>query len=187
MFAYSASAADAKKAVNYAVEHFGNLQILVNNAGTFPMAPVFAITEEDWDRVIDINLKGIFLFSQAAGMAMAAAQKGGKIINICSIDGIRPTGMLAHYDASKGGAIMLTKALAKEFGPMKILVNGLAPGGIMTPGTARVKEEVAGSGIDISEIENSYRTKLPLQDFGEPGCIAELRSFWPVTRAPYGR
>lgn len=185
MFADSANGDDAKTVVNYAMEQFGNLHILVNNAGIFPMSPVFGISEEQWDKVLAINLKGVFLYSQAAALAMAGAQNGGRIINIASIDGIRPTGMVAHYNASKGGVIMLTKALAKEFGPMKILVNGIAPGAIHTPGVAQVKKEVAEAGIDISGIEESYLTKLPLQRFGEADDIAKVALFLASDASSY--
>src|SRR5881397_1426058 len=93
----------------------------------------YQVTQELWDKVVDINLKGLFFYTQAAAQEMMNEGHGGKIINIASIDALHPTGNLVHYDASKGGVVMVTKALALEFGPHNITVNAIAPGSIRTP------------------------------------------------------
>ena len=132
----SSKLADIDLVVSEAISTFGDLNILVNNAGIFPFSPAIDVTESIWDRTIDINLKGVMFFAQAAAKAMLAKNHGGKIINIASVDAFHPTGNLTHYDASKGGLVMLTKSLGKEWAPEGILVNGVAPGAVRTPGAA---------------------------------------------------
>lgn len=120
-------------------EKFGQLDILVNNAGIYPFISFAEMTENDWDKVIDVNLKSIFLCSQAAAKQM---QAGGKIINISSIAAFVGFSGLVHYCASKGGMVGLTKALALELAGNKINVNSVAPGAIDTPGASGSPEEV---------------------------------------------
>ena len=145
-------AADTRKATQATVDAFGCLDILVNNAGIFPFARALELGEEMWDNVHNTNLKGVFFHSQAAAQEMIRARHGGKIINIASIDALHPTGYLAHYDASKGGVVMLTKALARELAPYDILVNAVAPGGIATPGAESFQSAWASIlGISVEE------------------------------------
>ena len=110
------SLADAKKVAEATVKAFGSLDILVNNAGIYPISNALETTEELWDRTLDINLKGTFFFSQAAAREMVKAKRGGRIINMASIDAVHPMGEVSHYNASKGGVLSLTKALALEWG-----------------------------------------------------------------------
>jgi 2-deoxy-D-gluconate 3-dehydrogenase len=178
ILADAGSPADAKKVVAAAIGAFGGLDVLVNNAGIYPMSPFFSTTEELWDRVMDINLKGVFFYSQAAAQSMVAAERGGKIINVCSIDGLRPTGMIAHYNASKGGVLMLTKALALELAPMKIQVNAVAPGGIMTPGTDETRKTITDTvGIASEEILGEFLKRVPLGRTGDEDDIAKVVLF----------
>ena len=135
--------ADADRAMAAAVAAFGDIDILVNNAAIFPPTPIMEITESGWDKVHDINLKGLFFFCQAAARAMMAKKHGGKIINITSLGYKIPPGMLGHYDASKGGVVSVTQSLAKELGPHGICVNAVAPGIIMTPGGDLASERIA--------------------------------------------
>jgi glucose 1-dehydrogenase/2-deoxy-D-gluconate 3-dehydrogenase len=130
----AASTADAERVMQCAIDNFGGLDILVNNAGLFPARALLDIDEALWDRVHNVNLRGLFFYSQAAAKHMIAQGRGGNIVNIASVSGMWPTCYLAHYDASKGGVIMLTKSLAKELGAHGIRVNAVAPGGIATPG-----------------------------------------------------
>ena len=123
--------------VQIAHETYGRIDILVNNAGIYPMVPALELSEQVWDRTINLNLKGLFFAAQAAAREMARSGQGGTIINVASIDAFKPTGNLTHYDASKGGVVMITKSLAKELGAKGIRVNAIAPGGITTPGTAQ--------------------------------------------------
>ena len=132
----------ANAAVATAIERYGRIDVLVNNAGIYPMMPALQLSEEVWDRTLNLNLKGLFFASQAAARAMVDSG-GGAIINIASVDAIKPIGNLPHYDASKGGVVMLTKSLAKDLGPLGVRVNAIAPGAIQTPGTvAQMPDEI---------------------------------------------
>ena len=165
----ASSVADARRTAQETVRAFGRLDILVNNAGIYPFAPALQLTEEVWDRVVDINLKGLFFYTQAAAQEMLNEGHGGKIINIASIDALHPTGNLVHYDASKGGVVMVTKALALELGPHNIRVNAIAPGGIQTPGA---------SGPAVSdELMQAFLAKIPLRRMGVPDDIAKVVLF----------
>ncbi len=174
----AASPADAKKVVKATLDAFGSLDILVNNAGIYPASPFLSTTEELWDKVMNINLKGPFFYSQAAAQAMVDAKRGGKIINVCSIDALRPTGMIAHYNASKGGVLMLTKAMALELAPMNILVNAVAPGGIMTPGTDGIRKTITDTtGITGEQIIDDFLKRVPVGRTGGADDIAKVVLF----------
>lgn len=170
--------ADAKKVVGATLDAFGGLDVLVNNAGIYPVSPFLSTTEELWDQVMNINLKGVFFYSQAAAQTMVEAGRGGKIINVCSIDALRPTGMIAHYNASKGGVLMLTKAMALELAPMNILVNAVAPGGIMTPGTDDTRKTITDTvGITGEQIIDDYLKRVPMGRTGEADDISKVVLF----------
>lgn len=171
-------AADVEAAVQAAVSAFGRLDILVNNAGIFPLIPVLDVPEDVWDRVIDINLKGAFLFAKAAAKQMVQAGRGGKIINLASVDAVHPNGMATPYNASKGGVLMLTKGLALELAPHKILVNAVAPGGITTPGTDEARSRVAqAAGIPNDAILQGWIQRVPLRRMGEADDVAKVVLF----------
>ncbi len=106
----------------------GGIDILVNNAGIFPRSSVLELTEELWDRVQAVNLKGTFLCSQAVGRMMAEQGRGGRIVNITSGAAFVPTAQSAHYAASKAGIVALTRVLALELAAAEITVNAVAPG-----------------------------------------------------------
>jgi 2-deoxy-D-gluconate 3-dehydrogenase len=169
---------DIQAMVAAAVERFGRLDVLVNNAGIFPFTPALEMTEEQWDRVLDVNLKGAFFAAQAAARAMTA---GGRIVNIASIDGLHPTGYLAHYDASKGGMVMLTRSLALELGPRGIAVNAIAPGSINTPGAATTAALSGNSAIAME----GFLKRIPLGRVGEPDDIAKVALFLASGAADY--
>ena len=139
---------------------FGRLDILVNNAGVFFRGKWDQLREKDWDRVLDINLKGTFFCAQAAARLMRR-QKRGHIINISSLGGLQAWPSYAHYCASKAAAIMLTRCLAKALAP-HIRVNSVAPGTIRFPGERRSRFP-----------ENVVRT-TPLQKAGRPEDVAEM-------------
>jgi 2-dehydro-3-deoxy-D-gluconate 5-dehydrogenase len=184
----AASVADAQAVARAAVNTSGRLDILVNNAGIYPLAPALQVTEMQWDRVLDVNLKGAFFYAQAAAEQMIAAGHGGRIVNIASVDGLHPTGQLTHYDASKGGLIMLTKSLAQELGSHRIAVNTIAPGGITTPGAAvtypvalgqpapEVPEPVAG---------DDFLRRILMGRMGAPDEIATVVLFLVSRAASY--
>jgi len=174
----ASSAWDAQKAVQATVDTFGGLDILVNNAGIFPLMPVLNVSEDLWDKVIDINLKGAFLYSKVAGEVMAEGGQGGRIINLASVDALHPNGMATHYNASKGGVLMLTKAMALELAPYRIQVNSVSPGGITTPGTEKAREGVTKSmGLRDEDILQGWIQRVPLGRMGEPDEIARVVLF----------
>ncbi len=133
---------DMEQLIKTTLSTFGGLDILVNNAGIYPPSQAVNMSEAQWDKVLNINLKGTFLCAQAAAKEMIKAGHGGKIINLASAGAIVPTGMMAHYDASKGGVISFTKSLAKELGQFQITVNAVAPGGVPTESSAAVAAEL---------------------------------------------
>ncbi len=156
---------------------FGSLDILVNNAGVYPLASALDLTEDSWDRVLDINLKGAFFFAQAAARQMVQAGHGGRIVNIASIDAVRPTGLLAHYDASKGGIVMMTKALALELGHQQITVNVIAPGAIETPGAAKAPSISMENSRITTSATASFVSRIPLGRQGTPDDIGKVALF----------
>ena len=113
---------------------FGGLDILVNNAGIFSLLPQSEVSAEEWDRIFQVNSRGVFLGSKVGAAAMRK-RGGGAIVNIASINGFHPGfGNTAHYDASKGAVVAYTRSLAGELAPDKIRVNGVAPGLVDSPG-----------------------------------------------------
>jgi 2-dehydro-3-deoxy-D-gluconate 5-dehydrogenase len=173
----ASSVADAKRTVQETVRAFGRLDILVNNAGVYPFAPALEVTEALWDKVVDINLKGLFFYTQAAAQEMVNEGHAGKIINMASIDAMHPTGNLVHYDASKGGVVMVTKALALEFGPRGISINAIAPGGIQTPG--------ASSPSTSDEMMQAFAAHIPMRRMGVPDDIAKVALFLASNASDY--
>jgi 2-dehydro-3-deoxy-D-gluconate 5-dehydrogenase len=126
---------DVEGMVAGALERFGRLDVMVNNAGIFPMISVTEMTERDFAHVLDVNLRGVFLCTQAAARAMIAQGVGGRIVTVTSVDALHPSMVgLAAYDASKHGAWGFLKNAALELAPHGILVNAIAPGGVLTPG-----------------------------------------------------
>jgi len=124
---------DVNRMIQQALRAFGTIDILVNNAGIFISSPIEDLREEDWDRVIGVNLKGVFLCCQAAGRYMIERKSGGSIINVASISGLMPEINGGAYTPSKAGVLGLTCLLAVEWAKYGIRVNALSPGPIMTP------------------------------------------------------
>jgi 2-deoxy-D-gluconate 3-dehydrogenase len=165
--------------VTATVQHFGDIDILVNNAGIFNYMPVTHLTEELWDKTINLNLKSVAFLSKLIVNTMIEKKHGGKIINISSIDSLKPSGNLSHYDSSKGGLRMLTRAFAKEVGKYGIHVNDIAPGGVNTPGVAKMGR--ADMTKDQQEAMKAQMAQfiqmLPLQRMGEPEEIGNAALF----------
>lgn len=180
MTADASKVADAEATIARAVEQLGGVDILVNNAGTFPFAPALQVTEELWDRVMGLNLKGAFFHTQAAARRMVAQGRGGKIINLASVEAMQPIGFLVHYAASKAGVVAMTKALALELGPT-IQVNAIAPGGIQTPGMLASTEKflaLLGVPPEVGHKQaGKYAQRLPLKRAGEPDEVARAALF----------
>ena len=170
-------AADVKRVFDGAIRHFGKIDILVNNAAIFPSYNFLEITEQQWDQVQDINVKGTFLCSQAAAKQMVKQGKGGKIVNIASIEGEFPlTSGRVHYHASKGAVINFTRGLAKELAEYKINVNAIAPGMTETPGL-----EAAMGGWKPDAITG----RIPLGRLGQPDDVAKAVLFLASDAASY--
>jgi len=153
------------------IEKFGKLDILVNNAGIYPIVPFLEMKESDWDKVMDVNLKSVFLCSQAAAKEM---KDGGKIVDISSIASFIGFEGLTHYCASKGGVNAMIRALALELAPKKINVNAVAPGAISTPGAASGEER-----------EKQTIIAIPLARMGMPEDIANAVVFLASEKADY--
>jgi len=145
---------------------FGRIDYLINNAGIAQIKPFIEITEEDWDRMMNINLKGLFNCTQSV-LRYMLPQKHGSIINISSIWGISGASCEVHYSASKGGIIAFTKSLAKELGPSKIRVNCIAPGVIDTK----------MNDILNAEDKNHLIEDIPLMSIGKPQDVANAVLF----------
>jgi 2-deoxy-D-gluconate 3-dehydrogenase len=160
----------------FAVKSYGRVDILVNNAGIYPTVPIMNLKPSDFDKIIAINLKSIFLFTKAVAAQMIKQSSGGKIINITSIDALHPSSVgLATYDASKHGAWGFTKNSALELAPHNIQVNAIAPGGISTPGTG------AGTGQPVNPtieaILKKFLERIPMKRMGEPDDIGKVALF----------
>lgn len=176
---------DVKNTVETTVKEFGGVDLLVNNAGIFPSIPVHKMTLDDFERVLAINLKGVFLFSKYSSEQMIKQGKGGKIINITSIDALHPSMVgLAHYDASKHGVWGFTKNLALELAPHKIWVNAVAPGGIATPGVQKMQGPAA-PGVDMAKIMEGFLAKIPMHRMGEPDDIGKVVLFLASEMSSY--
>ena len=138
---------DAEEMFSKAIKKFGGLDILVCNAGINRDRIIWKMSEQDWDDVININLKGYFIYNKLAA-AYFKEQRSGKIINITSINGLRGKFGQCNYSASKGGIIALTKALAKEVGKFNVNVNAVAPGMVMTEMAKKIPPEFLQKAID---------------------------------------
>ena len=160
----------------FAVKKYGSVDVLVNNAGIYPTIPIMELKPSDFDKIISINLRSIFLFTKAAAAQMIKQGSGGKIINVTSIDALHPSSVgLATYDASKHGAWGFTKNSALELAPHNIQVNAIAPGGIATPGTG------AGAGQPVNPtieaILKKFLERIPMKRMGEPDDIGKVALF----------
>jgi 3-oxoacyl-[acyl-carrier protein] reductase len=147
--------------VRETVEALGRIDILINNAGITRDKLLFRMTEEDWDAVLDVNLKGAFNCTRAAVRYMAK-QKSGKIVNIASVVGMMGNSGQANYAASKAGLIGFTKTVAREFGSRGITANAVAPGYIDTPMTEVLPEN----------IKEALKKLIPLSRLGTPEDVA---------------
>ncbi|MBQ3345148.1 MAG: 3-oxoacyl-[Kiritimatiellae bacterium] len=167
--------------VKEAIAKFGRVDILVNNAGVTKDGLLMRMSDDDWDKVIDINLKGTFLFTRAVARPMMKNKggdglpAGGAIVNIASVVGITGNAGQANYTASKGGVIALTKTVAKELGSRQIRCNAVAPGFIRSQMTDVLPDEV----------KKQYAETIPLKRFGEVGDVANAVAWLASDAASY--
>ena len=174
---------DVKRMVATCKEAFGSLDILVNNAGIYPPKPVVAMTEDEFEKVMHVNLRSVFLTTKYAAEIMKQ-QGGGKIINITSIDALHPSMIgLAHYDASKHGVWGFTKNSALELADHNIWVNAIAPGGITTPGVAAMSQ--GASAEQMAASSEAFKAKIPMHRMGEPDEIGTVTLFLASDMASY--
>lgn len=176
---------DVRQLVEKVVEIYRSVDILVNNAGVYPYTPVHQMTLEDFEKVLRINLEGVFLCTKYVSEQMIKQGKGGKIINITSIDALHPSMMgLAHYDASKHGVWGFTKNVALELAPHKIWVNAIAPGGILTPGVQKQQAPIAQT-VDMEKVIETFLNKIPMHRMGEPDDIGKVALFLASDMSSY--
>jgi NAD(P)-dependent dehydrogenase (short-subunit alcohol dehydrogenase family) len=158
---------DVSRLVRSACEALGGIDVLINNAGIAWREPFLTITPSHWDRVITVNLRGMFLVAQAVARVLVDQGGGGVIVNMSSTNGLGGEADYAHYNASKGGVLLLTKTMAVELGRYGIRVNALCPGYIDTPLNAAISEELGGQ--DFADAYTS--SSIPL---GRPGRSSEV-------------
>ncbi|WP_127586244.1 SDR family NAD(P)-dependent oxidoreductase [Paenibacillus koleovorans] len=163
------NAEQVQQAVDRTVAEFGRIDIVVNNAGIAWEEPFLDIKESNWRKMIDVNLNGMFLVAQRTSRQMVAQNEGGVILNMASTNGIVGEAHYAHYNASKGGVVLLTKTMAIELGPHSIRVNAVCPGYIQTPMTEAID--------DAAKVADYIRTKIPLGRAGKPRDIAGVFAF----------
>lgn len=175
-----------KAMIDACLDKFGSVDIMVNNAGIYPPEPVSQMSRQDFERVMDVNLRSVFLTTKHAAEIMKK-QGGGKIINITSIDALHPSMVgLAHYDASKHGEWGFTKNSALELAPHNIQVNAIAPGGIQTPGVAAMQASApAGDAKALKERAEAFLAKIPMRRMGEPDEIGKTALFLASDMSSY--
>ena len=176
-----AESADVDATVKAVIAKFGTVDIMVNNAGITKDGLLMRMSDDDWDAVLNVNLKGTFLFTRAVARPMMknkaadGTQAGGSIINIASVVGIMGNAGQANYTASKGGVIALTKTTAKELGSRNVRCNAVAPGFIQSKMTDVLPEDA----------KKAYMDTIPLKRFGTAEDIAKCVAFLAGPDAAY--
>jgi glucose 1-dehydrogenase len=166
-----------EKAVAAAMRGVRSLDILVNNAGVEKHAPFWDVTEADYDKVLDVNLKGAFFATQAMVRHLQATSRKGRIVNISSVHEDMPFPNFAAYCVSKGGMRMMTRNLAVELGPLGIGINNIAPGAIETPINTAL--------LNNPQKLSSLLGQIPLNRLGQPDDVASLAVFLASDEASY--
>lgn len=165
---------DTDALIKFALETFGKIDVIVNNAGITRDNLIMRMSEAEWDSVLSVNLKGAFNVIKSASRTLMK-QRSGVIVNMASVSGVMGNAGQANYSASKAGLIGLTKTVAKEFAPRGIRCNAIAPGFIQTAMTDKLKDE----------IKESYMKSIPLGKFGQVEDIANLAVFLSGDKAKY--
>jgi NAD(P)-dependent dehydrogenase (short-subunit alcohol dehydrogenase family) len=170
---------EVEEMVRKTKEKWGKIDVLVNNAGIAQFVPFLEMTEQEWDKTIDINLKGYFLTAQAVALEMVK-QKSGVIINVASV-AMGQVGVgfqnLAHYSASKGGIVAMTETMAAELGTYNIRVNAVAPGVIETPMVDPIKQD--------EKSMQGILARVPLKRVGRPEEVSNLVLFLASDASSY--
>jgi NAD(P)-dependent dehydrogenase (short-subunit alcohol dehydrogenase family) len=169
------SEADVRAIFDQAEVVAGTGSILVNNAGIFPYQPFGEVSADDFDRVMAVNVRGVFLASQEFSRRLRETGKPGAIVNIASIDGLHPSAPgVIPYDTSKGAVVMMTRSLALELGRDGIRVNAIAPGGIVTEG---VKGRISGDSVKQRQELKRFMARMLLGYMGRPDDVARAALF----------
>jgi glucose 1-dehydrogenase len=168
---------DVRRLIARSAEALGGLDVLVNNAGIEKHAPFWEVTEQDYDAVLNVNLKGVFFATQAFVQHCRAAQQPGKIVNISSVHEDLAFPNFAAYCAAKGGLRMLARTLAVELGPLGITINNVAPGAIETPINTKLLNDPAKL--------NALLGQIPLKRLGQPEDVAGLVAYLASRDADY--
>ena len=166
-----------QKLIAQVLDEFGQLDILINNAGTIRRAPAVDYTEEDWAAVLEVNLSSVFRLSQLAGREMIGKGRGGKIINIASLLSFQGGVNVPAYAASKGAVAQLTKALANEWAKHRINVNAIAPGYMRTDNTAALQAD--------ADRNRQILERIPAGRWGEPEDLAGAAVFLSSSASDY--
>ncbi|AOF85055.1 short chain dehydrogenase family protein [Hydrogenophaga sp. RAC07] len=168
---------DVDAVVDKTVAAFGRIDVLVNNAGIFKAADFLEVTEDDFDEVLRVNLKGSFLMGQAVARVMAT-QRDGAIVNMSSVNGVLAIPSIASYNVSKGGINQLTRVMALALAEHGIRVNAVAPGTIATELAARAV-------LTSDEARNKILSRTPMRRLGEPDEIADVVAWLASDAASY--
>ncbi|MGH9353916.1 MAG: SDR family NAD(P)-dependent oxidoreductase, partial [Terriglobia bacterium] len=169
---------EVKDMVQFARQEFGRIDILVNNAGICPFAEFLDLTEDIWDRVFAVNLKGTFLCSQAVARVMVELGIKGRIVCISSIGAVAGTTFQSHYCPTKAGVNLFVKSIATALGPYGITVNAVMPGSILT-------DLSRPQFLASAEVEKSYVQKIPAGRLGAPEDVAAAVGFLATEEASY--
>ena len=167
---------DVERLVNTAAETYGKLDVLVNNAGFTRPAMMVKMSEDQWDQVVDIHLKGAFMCSQAAGRLMKE-QNSGKIINVTSVAGIVGTVGQINYSAAKGGIISMTKSIAREMARYHVCANVISLGIVATDMTEKIRTD--------EKLKEIYMNRILLKRFAEPEDISPAFVFFASDDSSY--
>jgi len=177
---------DVAALVATAVELFGRLDVLVNNAGVFSNFLLEALSPQEFNRILGVNVGGAFLCTKAAAAQMRRQGEGGSIVNITSIDAVHPSGAgLSHYGTSKHAIWGLTKSMALELGPDGIRVNAIAPGPSLTEGAVEFVEAGAPEGIDVEAQWAAYEARIPLRRLTHADDVGRAAVFLASGLASY--
>jgi len=178
--------AEVAAVVKKTVEEFGKIDILVNNAGAAAFQPLMDITDSDWDRILDTNAKGVFIFTQEAARQMIK-QKRGKIINAASIAGKKGIAMQAHYCSSKFAVVALTQVAATELAEYGITVNAFCPGVVDTPMWKQLDETIfkLGKSRKLGEAMKEFAAGALLKRYSTPEDVAHLVAFLASSDADF--
>jgi NAD(P)-dependent dehydrogenase (short-subunit alcohol dehydrogenase family) len=167
--------------VTAAHSHLGGIDVLVNNAGTAWRRPFLDLTAQEWDRMLAVNLRGMFLVAQSVARLMVEQGRGGAIVNMSSTNGLAGEADYTHYNASKAGVLGLTRTMALELAPHRVRVNALCPGWILTPLNASISEGIGSEAFITRYVEE----KIPIGRTGQPEDVAAAYAFLASDEAAF--